>query len=109
MTKIKVEYTETAKFSLQEIVNNLKWRQQEPTPVINELLNEFEGKVTVFPLGCPVSPELVKIGVNRYRECNTSNGYRVIYSVSIDTVTAHVILSQRQDIQQLLFKRLIEA
>ena len=109
MTKVKVEYTQTARVSVQDIVNNLKRNRQDPAPVLTALLNEFEGKVTMFPLGCPVSPELVKTGVDRYRECNTANGYRVFYSVSADTVTVHVILSQRQDIQQLLFKRLIEA
>ncbi|RIF76462.1 type II toxin-antitoxin system RelE/ParE family toxin, partial [Shigella boydii] len=34
-------------------------------------------------------------------------GYRVLYSVEEDIITAHVILSQRQDIKQLLFRRLI--
>ncbi|ECC8734980.1 plasmid stabilization protein, partial [Salmonella bongori] len=42
-------------------------------------------------------------------ECNTAGGYRVLYSVDGSTVTAHAILSHRQDIKQLLFKRLIQA
>ncbi|ESE94179.1 hypothetical protein ACKLKK_10565, partial [Salmonella enterica subsp. enterica serovar Dublin] len=44
-----------------------------------------------------------------YREFNHAEGYRVLYSVEGILVTAHVILSPRQDIPRLLFKRLIMA
>lgn len=50
-----------------------------------------------------------KIGCAKYREFNHAGGYRVLYSVDGGLVTAHAILSHRQDIQQLLFKRLIMA
>ena len=108
MAKINIEYTRTARHSLADIVSHLEWCQQASAPVVNEILSEFEERIMTFPKGCPVSPTLLKIGVSRYRECNTANGYRVLYSVNNDTVTVHLFLAQRQDVQQLLFKRLID-
>ncbi|MDI5530939.1 type II toxin-antitoxin system RelE/ParE family toxin, partial [Salmonella enterica subsp. enterica serovar Cerro] len=53
--------------------------------------------------------ELLKIGCAKYREFNHAEGYRVLYSVDGTLVTAYAILAHRQDVQQLLFKRLIMA
>ena len=108
ITKISIEYTQTVKTCIEHIASYLRKQEIDVKPVVAEILNEFEGKVSLFPLGCQVCPELLKIGVGKYRECNTSGGYRVLYSVNSSTVTAHAILSHRQDIQQLLFKRLIQ-
>ncbi|MIQ58748.1 hypothetical protein AXM70_10685 [Salmonella enterica subsp. enterica] len=44
-----------------------------------------------------------------YREFNHAEGYRVLYSVEGILVTAYMILSPKQDIPRLLFKRLIMA
>lgn len=105
---LRIEYTQTAVSNLNDIVYYLQRNQIDPRPIVGEMLDDFENKVGMFPKGCPISPELVKIGCDKYRECNTGNGYRVLYSVSEEVITVHVILSQRQDVQQLLFKRLIE-
>lgn len=109
MTKVKIEYTLTAKTCVEEIVNFLRMKEMDPKEVIPQILEQFEGKVSTFPLGSPYCPELLKFGVTRYRECNVSAGYRVLYSVNEGTVTVHAMLSQRQDIKQLLFKRMIQA
>ncbi|QOL14641.1 type II toxin-antitoxin system RelE/ParE family toxin [Dickeya dianthicola] len=75
--------------------------------MITAVIEHFEPRVNDFPLGCQICPELLKIGCAKYRECNTPDGYRVLYSVDGNEITAHAILSQKQDIQHLLFKRLI--
>ena len=103
------EYTLTAKQCIEHIVNFLRRAEVEPRPVIAEILELFESTVGQFPLGSQICPELVKIGCAKYQEFNTASGYRVLYSVDDSTITAHAVLSQRQDIQQLLFKRLIQA
>ncbi|PWC18313.1 plasmid stabilization protein [Brenneria roseae subsp. roseae] len=105
---VNIEYTETAKSTLSDIAYYLQKVDVKPLPVIEKIINEFEAKVSTFPNGCQIVPELLKIGCDKYRECNTSNGYRVIYSTEQSLITTHVILSQKQDIQQTLFKRLIE-
>lgn len=108
-TSVTIEYTLTVKTCLEQVAEHLRVMEVEPRPVIVELFEDFESKVTEFPLGCHICPELLKIGVAKYRECNTKGGYRVLYSVEENIVTAHAILSQKQDIKLLLFKRLIQA
>ncbi|EAP0944521.1 type II toxin-antitoxin system RelE/ParE family toxin [Salmonella enterica] len=105
---MQVEYTLTAKTSLEQIADHLRSNDIDPRPVIAEILEQFENRVTAFPSGCQLCPELLKLGVSKYRECNTPEGYRVLYSVEGEIITAHVILSWRQDIKQLLFRRMIQ-
>ncbi|MBJ9224835.1 type II toxin-antitoxin system RelE/ParE family toxin [Citrobacter braakii] len=109
MESVKIEYTHTVKTCIDDIANYLYHVDVEVKPVITDILEQFEKQVSQFPLGCQVCPELIKIGVAKYRECNTAGGYRVLYSVDSSTITAHAILSHRQDVKQLLFKRLIQA
>ncbi len=104
---IVFEYTLTAKYCLEDIARFLRRAEIKPRPVLAELLNAYENKVRQFPLGSQICPELLKIGSAKYREYNSQNGYRVLYTIEGMTVTAHAVLSQRQNIQQFLFKRLV--
>jgi len=47
------------------------------------------------------------LGISRYRECYTSGGYRIFYSLALPNVFVHLLLSSRQSIQNLLFRRLL--
>lgn len=107
--KLVIEYTQTVETCLADIANHLRMGGVEPAPILTNVIEQFEKTVTVFPLGCQICPELLKLGCARYRECNSEDGYRVLYSVEEDLITVHAILSHRQDIKQLLFKRLIQA
>ncbi|ECF3151995.1 type II toxin-antitoxin system RelE/ParE family toxin [Salmonella enterica subsp. enterica serovar Volkmarsdorf] len=107
--QVTFEYTLTIKHCIDTIAGFLRRVDVEPHPVIADILTQFESTVAQFPLCCQIYPELLKIGCARYREFNNAEGYRVLYSVEEILVTAHVIWSPRQDIQQLLFKRLIVA
>ncbi|WP_042857897.1 type II toxin-antitoxin system RelE/ParE family toxin [Dickeya sp. NCPPB 3274] len=104
---VMIQYTRTVKVCLEDITNHLRRIEAEPKEVISGIIEHFENRVSDFPLGCQVCPELLKIGCAKYRECNTPDGYRVLYSVEDDVITAHAILAHKQDIQNLLFKRLI--
>ena len=108
-SQISFKYTLTVKHCIEDIVNHLRRADVEPRPVIQDILEQFERTVGQFPLGGQICPELVKIGCAKYREFNTASGYRVLYAVDSSTITAHAVLAHRQDIQQLLFKRLIQA
>ncbi|HDL7824143.1 TPA: type II toxin-antitoxin system RelE/ParE family toxin [Yersinia enterocolitica] len=107
---VRFEYTETAKANITTIASFLKVNNVEPKSIIDAALTEFENKVGVFPESCPISPQLISIGCAKYRECNTKNGYRFLYSVNgnVDNVTCHAIIRQEQDLQGLLFSRMIE-
>ena len=106
---VTFEYTLTVRHCIDTIVNHLRRVDVEPRPVIADILTQFESIVGQFRRDARLLPELLKIGCAKYREFNHAEGYRVLYSVDERLVTAHAILSHRQDIQQLLFKRLIMA
>ena len=107
--QVTFEYTLTVRFCIDTIVGYLRRVDVEPRPVIADILAQFESTGAQFPLGCQICPELLKIGCAKYREFNHADGYRVLYAVEGTLVTAHAILAHRQDIKQLLFKRLIMA
>ncbi|EAR7790119.1 type II toxin-antitoxin system RelE/ParE family toxin [Salmonella enterica] len=107
--QVTFEYSLTVKHCIDTIAGFLRRVDVEPRPVIADILTQFESAVAQFPLGCQIYPELLKIGCAKYREFNHAEGYRVLHSVDGALVTAHAILAHRQDVQQLLFKRLIMA
>lgn len=105
-------YSSTAKMTMQTIAHFLRSRQVDPKPVIANVLDEFEKKTGLFPQGSPVCPELLALGCAKYRECNTAEGYRVLYSTqraeNDGVIHVHAVLSQKQHIASLLFNRILE-
>ncbi|MQB54824.1 type II toxin-antitoxin system RelE/ParE family toxin [Rahnella sp. RcJ3] len=108
-SKITIEYLQTVKLSIDEIASFQTSQGNDPLKIINAVLDEFETKVKVFPLSCPVSPDLAALGIIKYRECSTLSGYRIIYTYDepANLISVYVLLSQRQNVQALLFKKLI--
>ncbi|MBU9850971.1 type II toxin-antitoxin system RelE/ParE family toxin [Rahnella aceris] len=108
-SKITIEYLQTVKLSIDEIASFQTSQGNAPLKIINAVLDEFETKVKVFPLSCPVSPDLAALGIIKYRECNALSGYRIIYTYDepANLISVYVLLSQRQNVQALLFKKLI--
>jgi plasmid stabilization system protein ParE len=105
-------YSATAKMTIQTIAHFLRARQVDPKPVLANALDEFEEKTDLFPEGSPACPELLALGCAKYRECNTEDGYRVLYSVHLNdkygVIYVHAVLSQKQHIASLLFNRILE-
>lgn len=106
---VSITYTQTFKHSAIDVRDYLAHHHHEPKKIIDKQLDEFESKVCIFPEGCQTSRDLSALGCYRYRECITKDGYRILYSYDPETndVTAHVILGQKQSVQQLLFDRII--
>ena len=100
-------YLPTVRLSIEEIVAFQRRLGNEPTALIRRALDEFEQRVAIFPEGCPICSELLALGISRYRECHTSGGYRILYSLTLPDVFVHVLLSPRQSLQNLLFRRLL--
>ncbi|KFK92826.1 MULTISPECIES: type II toxin-antitoxin system RelE/ParE family toxin [unclassified Serratia (in: enterobacteria)] len=103
-------YSDTAKMTMQTIAYFLRSHQIEPRPVLEKILDEFEEKTRVFSAGSPICAELLALGCAKYRECNTADGYRVLYSINDKekVIYVHAVLSQRQNIANLLFNRILE-
>ena len=102
-----IVYLPTVKLSLQDIAAFHRRLGNDYKSIIARVLDEFEVRVSQHPLSCPVCFELADQGTSRYREFNSSEGYRILFSVEQQSVFVHVFLSQRQSIQQLLFRKLI--
>ncbi len=98
--------------TMQTIIHFLFSRQLDFKPVIANVLYEFEEKTALFAEGSPVFQELLDLGCAKYRECNTTDGYRVLYSTQFNetgsVIYVHAILSQKQHIASLLFNRILE-
>jgi hypothetical protein len=105
-------YSSTAKMTMQTIAHFLRSRQADPNPVIANVLDEFEEKTGLFPEGSPICQELLELGCAKYRECNTADGYRVLYSTHLSekdgVIYVHAVLSQKQHLASLLFNRILE-
>ncbi|WP_244370446.1 type II toxin-antitoxin system RelE/ParE family toxin [Rahnella sp. ChDrAdgB13] len=95
--------------SIDEIASFQTSQGTDALENINAVLDEFEAKVKIFPLSCPVAPDLAALGIIKYREGNTLNAYRIIYTYDepANVISVYVLLSQRQNVQELLFKKLI--
>ncbi|EOW3642414.1 addiction module toxin RelE [Klebsiella pneumoniae] len=104
-----VIYTETFKMTARNILDFLSSTMENPKDILSKQIQAFEMKVDVFPEGCQISSDLLQLGCDRYRECITKDGYRVLYSYDVESeeITAHAIFGQRQSVQQALFERLI--
>ncbi|MGP4131221.1 type II toxin-antitoxin system RelE/ParE family toxin [Pantoea tagorei] len=100
-------YLPTVRLSIEEIAAFQRKLGNEPTALIQRALDEFEQRVAIFPEGCPICSELLGLGISRYRECHNNGGYRILYSLTPSDVFVHVLLSPRQSIQNLLFRRLL--
>ncbi|KSB85869.1 hypothetical protein LFZ31_24890 [Salmonella enterica subsp. enterica serovar Newport str. S09097] len=103
--QVTFEYTFTVKHCIDTIAGFLKCVEVERHPAIAEILTQFESTVRQCPLGCQICPELVPATGS----LTTLKTIGFLYSAEGILVTAHVILSPRQDIPRLLFKRLIMA
>lgn len=79
--RVIIQYTKTVKICIEDIASHVRRFDAEPKEVITAIIEHFENRVSNFPVGCQVCPELLKIGCAKYRECNTPYGYRVLYSV----------------------------
>ena len=102
-----ITYLPTVRLSLQEIAAFHRRLGNDYKAIIARVMDEFEARVQFFPLSCPVCSELADLGITRYCEFNSSENYRILFSVMKKNIFVHVLLSHRQSIQQLLFRRLL--
>ncbi len=99
---IEYEYTETFKSTVQDLKLDKEF--------LNSLLDKFEDALNPFPEGYSAPPELSEMGIQKYKRYPLPEGYSIIYTYdkAEQLVTSHAIVHQRQNIQKLLFNRMIE-
>ncbi|MFE8102026.1 hypothetical protein RBA71_11060 [Brenneria goodwinii] len=76
-------------------INHYVWRiDEEPKLVLTEILENFETRVTDFPLGCHICPKLLKVVCSKCWKYKTNKGYKLLYSVD-DSALAVMLYFQK--------------
>lgn len=106
---LNIEYTETFDNTVDNLINHLASYSNEYLVIekIENLIEDFEKRITTAPLSCPISPYLLELGTTSFREYN-HNGFRLLYRVIEDEdslkIQGDVLLSQKQSIEQVLIE-----
>ena len=107
MSKIyKVKWTSNAKEDLLNIVDYIKKDSLSAARKIYEKIKEKAQSINSFPLRGRVVPELQKEGITIYRELIVEP-WRIMYKIENDTVHIMAIFDSRQNIEELLFQKLL--
>lgn len=103
----EVIWAETAENDLLNIVEYIA--QESPGNAL-KLLNEIKKKasyLSIFPDRCRIVPELYDNGINLYREMVISP-WRVLYRITESQVFILSVLDSRQNVEDILLKRLTQ-
>ena len=107
MSKIyKVEWTSNAKEDLLDIVDYIKKDCTKSARKVYEQIKSKAHSSNFFPFRGRVVPELQKHGITIYREL-IENPWRIMYKIENDTVYIMSIFDSRQNVEELLLKKLL--
>lgn len=104
---VRIEYTETFFNLLNDLIAHLSPYSSEEQVIIRieSFIERFENLVNFDSTATPISQPLLALGVHTFREF-TADNFRLLYRISheenIVKITCDVIISQKQNIQQLL-------
>ena len=100
-----VIWTHTAENDLLGIVEYIAQDSIENALSILENIKKQVSDLYFSPKRCRIVPELANQGINQYREMIIPP-WRVIYKISESTVYVLSVLDSRQNIEDILLKRL---
>ena len=104
--KYKLHWTTNAKNDLLDIVDYIKKDSPNNAKNVYLKIKEKAKSNNFFPLKGRIVPELQKEGITIYREVIV-NPWRIIYKVGTDTVYIMAIIDSRQNIEDILLKKII--
>ena len=102
----KLKWTKNAKEDLLCIIEYIK---NDSLDIANNIYLKLKQKAhssNFFPLKGRIVPELRDEGITQYREIIVSP-WRIIYRVGDDTVYIMAIIDARQNLEELLFQKLL--
>ncbi len=105
----KVVFLESAEYDLKELRNyiihnfSLKTWKTTYSKIKTTVINLKE-----FPYSGSIPEELEKLNLDQYRQA-ISGMNRIIYEIRQNIVYIHIIVDSRQDLKQLLTKRLLRS
>lgn len=102
-----VIWTRTAEKDLLGIIEYIAQNSTGNALNILENINKQVSDLYFSPKRCRIVPELANQGINQYREM-VIPPWRVIYKLSESTVYVLSVLDSRQNIEDILLKRLTQ-
>jgi len=102
----KLQWTKNAKDDLIDIVTRIKQENPNTAMEIYQKLRKRAQSSNFFPLKGRVVPELLDEGITYYREL-IEKPWRVIYRVGDETVYLIAIIDSRQNLDELLLKKIL--
>jgi len=105
--EVRIEYTETFYNLLNDLIAHLSPYSSEEQVIIRveDFIERFESLVSFNSAAPPISQPLLELGVRTFREF-TADNFRLLYRINeeenIIRIIGDVIISQKQDTQQLL-------
>ena len=105
--EVRIEYTDTFNNLLNDLIDHLSPFSNEEQVIIRieNFIERFENLVSFTSTAGPISQPLLELGVRTFREF-TADDFRLLYRIKQEknsvTITGDVIISQKQNIQQLL-------
>ena len=100
MSETKVVYTKAFITTFENLVTD------KTLAKIEETIQTFEDRMSLFANSSAIVPELAELGINNYRQF-LKNDYRIIYKSTDKKVEAMLLLHQRQCITSALQKYMI--
>jgi len=102
----KLQWTKSAKDDLLDIVIRIKQESPNSAMEIYRKLKKRAQTSNFFPLKGRVVPELLDEGITYYREL-IEKPWRIIYRVGDETVYLIAIIDSRQNLDELLLKKIL--
>lgn len=103
----EVLWSETAENDLLKIIEYIAQDSPDTALLILHKIKEQVGDLSFFPEKCRIVPELYDQGITLYREMVISP-WRVQYRVAGSQVYVLSVLDSRQNIEDILLKRLAQ-
>ena len=102
----KLQWTKNAKDDLLDIVTRIKQESPNTAMEIYQKLKKRAQSSNFFPLKGRVLLELLDEGITYYREL-IEKPWRIIYRVGDETVYLIAIIDSRQNVDELLLKKIL--
>jgi len=102
----KLQWTKSAKDDLLDIVTRIKQESPNTAVEIYQRLKKRAQSSNFFPLKGRVVPELLDEGITYYREL-IEKPWRIIYRVGDETVYLIAIIDSRQNLDELLLRKIL--
>jgi toxin ParE1/3/4 len=104
----EVRWSETSE---KDLINAMEYVSQDSPSIAYEKFKEIKEKASClcsFPDRGRIVPELQEQGIIQYREVIVSP-WRIIYRISKNSVYVLSVLDARQNVEDILLKRLISS